>query len=151
VLLDGDRVIGTALDRRVVGDDDALDAFDATDTCDDPGRVEIAGVHFPRRELADLEERRAFVEQTVHALTGQQLAARLVTFGVAGAAVLPDGSDARVEFFDERLHRLAIRGETRRCRIDGRGVSGRALLRHRETWLWQLTHPTESTGHGYIP
>ena len=57
VLLYGERVVGPALDGGVVGHDDALDAPDAADSGDDPGRGGLAGVHLPGREGTDLQER----------------------------------------------------------------------------------------------
>ena len=49
VLLDGHRIIGAALDRRIVGHDHALAAADAADTGDDAGGGHFAAIHAHRR------------------------------------------------------------------------------------------------------
>ena len=63
VLLDRDRVVGAALDRRVVGDDHALAAADPADAGDDAGArdgvVAVLAVHPGRGQRAQLEERAA--------------------------------------------------------------------------------------------
>ena len=71
VLLDGQRVIGAALHRRIVGDDHAFDAIDAADAGDHRGGGDVAAVHAVGSELADLKERCAGVEQAVDALARQ--------------------------------------------------------------------------------
>ena len=78
VLLDRHRVVGAALDRRVVGDDHALAAADPPDAGDDAGarhRVVARSVHPERRQRAQLEERAARVEQPVDPVADQQLPA----------------------------------------------------------------------------
>ena len=84
MLLDRQRIIGAALHRRVVADDHHLPARDAADAGDDPGAGHFALVHVAGGELADLEERRAGIEQPLDAVARQQLAAR----DVALAALL---------------------------------------------------------------
>ncbi len=59
VLLDGHRVVGAALDRGVVGDDDAGRPLDPADAGDDPGARRVVVVQAGRRQRAQLEERRA--------------------------------------------------------------------------------------------
>ena len=68
VLLDGHRVVGAALDRRVVGDDDAGRALHAADAGDDPGARGVVVVQAVGGQRAQLEERRARVEESVDAL-----------------------------------------------------------------------------------
>ena len=76
VLLHRHRVVGAALDRRVVADDHAFAAGHAADAGDDAGRRDVVVVHAERGELRELEERAARVEQRADALARQQLAAR---------------------------------------------------------------------------
>ena len=57
VLLDRHRVVGAALDRRVVGDDDAGRALDPADAGDDAGARGVVVVQAVGGERAQLEER----------------------------------------------------------------------------------------------
>ena len=58
VLLDGHREVAAALDRGVVGDDDARPAGDAADAGDDAGRRRLAVVEAVGGQRRELEERR---------------------------------------------------------------------------------------------
>ncbi len=71
MLLDGHREIGAALDRRVVGDDDAFAARNPADTGDDPGGRNLAVIHAVSRQLREFEKRRARIEQRPHPLARQ--------------------------------------------------------------------------------
>ena len=73
VLLDRHRVVRAALDGRVVGDDHALAARHPADAGDDPRARRVAVVHAVRGQRRELQERRALVQQPVHALARQQL------------------------------------------------------------------------------
>ena len=74
VLLHRHRVVGAALDRRVVGDDHALAPGDPPDPGDDPRGRGLAAVEPVRGERRQLEERRRRVEQRVDPVARQQLA-----------------------------------------------------------------------------
>ena len=74
VLLDRERVVGAALDRRVVGDDHALAALDDADPGDDARRRRVAVVQLPGRERVQLQKRRRRVDQPVDPLARGQLA-----------------------------------------------------------------------------
>ena len=112
VLLDGQRVVGAALHRRVVGDDHALDAIDPADAGDHRGGRHLEGigaaVHAVGGELADFEEGRAGVEQAVDALARQQLAARQVLLARRLGAAEGDPLDLRGEVGDQRPHRGGV-------------------------------------------
>src|SRR5262249_40037719 len=75
VLLHRHRVVGAALDRGVVRDDHALAARDPADAGDHRRARPGPAGHAPGGDPADLEEGRARVEQLVHTLARQQLAA----------------------------------------------------------------------------
>jgi hypothetical protein len=83
VLLDGQRVVGAAFHRRVVGDDHAFDAVNAADAGDHRRRRHIAAIHVVSGELADLKKRRAGIKQAADAFARQQLAAREVLWRAA--------------------------------------------------------------------
>ncbi len=74
MLLDGDRVVGAAFDRRVVANDHALAAGDFADSGDDAGRWRSAVVHAIGGKLRQLKERCAGIEQHLHTIARQQLA-----------------------------------------------------------------------------
>ena len=78
VLLDRQRIVGAALHRRVVGDDDAQSPGDLADTRDHARAGDILVIDLISGELTDFEEGGAGVEQALDALAGQQLAARHV-------------------------------------------------------------------------
>ena len=56
VLLDGQRVVRPAFDRRVIGNDDDARPLDAADSGDDPGRWSLVVVDAVRGEWAELQE-----------------------------------------------------------------------------------------------
>lgn len=75
VLFHCQRVVRTAFDRGVVGHDHAFHAFDAADTRYHARSRHVFAVHLMSGQLADFEERRAWVQQAVDTLAWQQLAA----------------------------------------------------------------------------
>ena len=87
VLLDREREVRAALDRRVVRDDDALTTFDHADPRHNARRRSLAVVEIPRRESVQLEERRTRVDEAVDPLTGGQLPAGAMSLdGLLAAA-----------------------------------------------------------------
>ena len=120
MLLDRHRVVGAALHRRVVGDDHAFLAVDTADAGDHSRGRSFAVVHAPGRELADLEERRAGVEQAVDALARQQLAARGVA--LARLRVAAEGNLRRLhaQVVDLCAKRCGIASEFLGSRVDPR-------------------------------
>ena len=106
VLLHRQREVRAALDRRVVGDDDALLALDDADAGDDSRRRSGAVVELPCRERVQLEQRRAGVEQPVDPLAGGQLAARAVPLDGLLAAAARNECGALAQLRDQRLHPL---------------------------------------------
>ena len=111
VLLDGHRIVGAALHRGVVADDDAFAAGDAPDAGDDAGARRFIAVHAEGRERRELEKRRARIEQHFHPVAGQQFSARHV-FGTRRLAAA--GADFRLagaQFADQRPHGRLVGGE----------------------------------------
>ena len=80
----GPRVTGAALDRRVVGDDQAFHAADRADA-DDCAGTDLEGTAV-RRQRAQLEKRGVRVDEQLDAFPGSQLAAGVVTVDVLGPA-----------------------------------------------------------------
>ena len=84
------------------------------------GARRLVVVHPVRRERADLEERRARVEQRLYALAREQLAGREVPVARAGRAALADLRELRAQLLGEPAHRLAVRLCLGRRRVEGR-------------------------------
>ena len=131
VLLDRHRVVRAALDRRVVGDDDAGRALDPADAGDDPGARRVVVVQAGRGERAQLEEGGARVDEPVDALADRELAALAMALDravVAAGAAAGDRCLAGPEVVDQRRHRVVVGARLRGGR--GRaGCAGRAWSR----------------------
>jgi hypothetical protein len=108
VLLHRQRIIGAALDRGVVDDDDAFGALDAADAGDDAGRGDVAAIHVPCRELADFEKGRAGVEKLRQPFARQQLAAPDMALARLVGAAARDGGGLVGNIGDQRLHAFRI-------------------------------------------
>jgi hypothetical protein len=72
VLLHRERVVGTALHRRVVRDDHARGAAHTADARDDPRPGRLVVVHPVGSERTNLQKRRPRIQQDLNALTGEQ-------------------------------------------------------------------------------
>ena len=128
VLLDRQRVVGAALDGRVVADDHHVAAVHESDAGDDAGAGRLAAVQALGGQRRDLEERAALVEQPVDAIARQQLAAGDVALaGRLGAAErTPSASRSR----SRRPARPARRAVAReRVVVDDRGRAVRSCRR----------------------
>ncbi len=120
MLLYGHRVIGPALDRRIVGDDHAQSSAHRADPGDDPGGRCLIVVHPLGSEWGDLEERGALVEQGFDAIPREQFAAADVALARGRRAPcrgpLPASGKVGKEFFVGRavLTRIGHRSGARR-------------------------------------
>ena len=118
VLLHRHRVVGAALDGRVVADDHRLAARDAPDAGDDPGGVDRRPRTCRGRERAELEEGRAGIDQPRDAVARQELAAREVPLARPLRPALRDGGAALGELALERGPGLAVRARRLGSEID---------------------------------
>jgi hypothetical protein len=84
MLLDRHRVVGAALDRRVVGDDHAVGSGDRCDPGHDPRRGRVVAIHAVGSQRGELEERRARIDQPVDAVARGQLAALAMPLDCGG-------------------------------------------------------------------
>ena len=128
VLADRHRVVGAALDRRVVGDDDAGRALDPADARDDPGAGCVVVVQAGRGEGRQLEEGRARVEQPLDPLADGELAALAMALDrtvVAAGAAVRERRLARPQVRDEGRHRVVVGAH-----VGGRGVESAAQDGH---------------------
>ncbi len=106
VLLDRHRVVGAALDGRVVRDDDDLAAVHPADAGDDSGAghrvvVAVGAVHPEGGHRAQLEERAAGVEQPVDPVSREELAAVGVLLPRRLAAALSDDGQPVTQLVDQ--------------------------------------------------
>ena len=138
VLLDGHRVVGAALDRRVVGDHDALAPLDPPDAGDDAGGRHLGAVEPVRRQRRELEERGALVDQRRDTLARQHLAALQVALPRVCGAALQHPRVTVGEVFHQRPHGRLVVLELVRGRIDRRAQDLHRLPSHR---------PRQGTGH----
>jgi hypothetical protein len=118
MLFHGQRVIGAALHRRIVGDDHAFDAFDAADAGDHRGRRDIAAIHAIGGELADFQKGRAGVEQAIDPLARQQLAACQMLLARRFRAAEGDLVDFFMEVADDRFHGRHVGLKVGRTRVE---------------------------------
>ncbi len=113
VLLHGERVIRATFHRRIVGDDHALDAFNATNPGDHPGSRHVFAVNRMGGQLADFEKRRARIKQAIDALARQQFTPRGVAFLRFDTATLRHLGEQGVQRVDLFEHRRTVGGELR--------------------------------------
>ena len=104
VLFHRHRVVGAALYGGVVADHHAVDATDAADAGNQAGPGCIVVVHVQRSQRCDLKKRRAGVQQQLHAVARQQLAAADVSGAGSFTAALRHLGDARSHVIHQRLH-----------------------------------------------
>ena len=110
MLLDRHRVVGAAFDRRVVGDDHALPPGDPADAGDDPGGRAVVVVHAVGGQRGDLQQRAAGIEQPVHPVARQQLAARDVALTRAFRPAERRRGQLAAQLLDELQMRLTVGG-----------------------------------------
>src|SRR5262249_6522507 len=100
---------------------------------DDAGARRIIVVHAERGELRQFEERRAGIEQQLHAIARQQLAARGVFLAGFFAAAFGDLRDLALQVLHQRAHRISRGAEVVGTGIelgleDGHGPDGTGYL-----------------------
>ena len=119
VLLDRHGVVGAALDGRVVRHDHALPAPDPADPGDDAGAGYRAVVHAVRGQRAQLQERRARVQQPVDPVAHEQLAPAQVPAAGGLPTTEPGRREVLPQLGDQLAHRRGRtgrrRGGVRRC------------------------------------
>ncbi len=118
VLLHGQRIVGPALHRRVVADDHHLPARHAADAGDHARAGHFVMVQIESGELADLEERRARIEQALDAVARKQFAALDMALAVLFRPALRRLGDVRAQLLDERAVMFATYTEIIAVRAD---------------------------------
>ncbi len=122
------RIVGPALDGRVVRDHHDLAAEDAADPGDDAGRRSVVPVHSARGQRRELEERAARVEQGLDAFARQQLAARDVFRARFLAAAQRGLRLAATQVVGERGHVRRVVAKLRAASVDARGDAGHGAV-----------------------
>ncbi len=101
MLLHRDGIIGAALDRRVIRDDQVFVSVDPADARHETGGRRVVAIHAARGQRGDLEERAARIEECLDAVAWQELAARDVLLARALAAARRGERLPPPEFGDE--------------------------------------------------
>ena len=92
-----------------------------SDAGDDAGRRHFTVIHAVGRELAYLEERRALIDEPVHAVARQQLAARDVAFALRGGSAGDRKRRLGRKIVDELSHVRPVARKFLRVHVDRRG------------------------------
>ena len=132
MLLHRHRIVGAALDGRVVGDDDAFAARDAADAGDHARRMHVAAIEAVGGQRRQFKERGAGIDQQIDALARQHLAARGVPLARDLAAAAGYLTEFFVELGDEAAHDFGVAREIGGCGID------RGMKRHGSAFLLML-------------
>ena len=101
MLLDRHRIVGAALDRRIVRHDHRFTAVYEPDPCNETRAMHVALVHAVGGERADFQKRRTRVDETGDALASQELATRHMTLTRLGRAAFGGRAAAGLQFIDD--------------------------------------------------
>jgi len=113
MLFDRYGVVGTAFDGGIVAHHHAVHATDPPNARNQACARCIVVVHVQRRQRGQLQKRRAGVQQQLHALTRQQLAARHMLGAGRFATTLGNLRAACTQVIDQGLHGRRIGLEVR--------------------------------------
>ena len=127
VLLHGDREVGAALHRGVVGDDDALAPRNAADAGDDAAGGHLAVVQPVPRQRRQFEKGGAGVQQALHPCAGQQLAPREVALARRLGPATRRLGRAIGELVQQAAHPGGVGAELGGARVDGGGEDSHAV------------------------
>ena len=111
VFLHRNRVVGTALDGRVVGRHHHFPAVNHADARDDSSRLYLVFVHPQPGQGTEFQERGVGIRQPVDALPDGQLPPAAVEFHGTGAAALPGPGQTIIKFRHQLRHFPEIFGE----------------------------------------
>ncbi len=127
VLLDGHRVVGAALDRRVVRDDHRVDSLDATDAGHDSRTRRLVVVEAIRRKRVQLEEGAPRIDEPIDPLANGKLAALPMAGDralVAPRAVARQDCHPRTQVVHQGAHRHLVGAERLGTEIDAAAQDG---------------------------
>ena len=118
MLLDRERVVGAALHRGVIADDDAFAARHPSNAGDDPGRGDLVAIHAVRCELREFQKCRARIEQRFNPIARQLLAPRYMTLPRGFRAAERCAPDRRMQIIHHSPHRVGVGAELVATRIE---------------------------------
>ena len=119
MLLDGQRVIGAALDGCIIGDDDAFLAAYAPYARYHSRRRSGFRVNLIGGELREFQKRRTRIDERRDSIARQEFVARDMSLPRVSAAALRDECDLAAQILDQLFHRGFVRGEILTIRRDG--------------------------------
>ena len=108
MLLHGDRIVGAAFHRRVVGDNHHVAAGDTRNAGHDAGSRRVVFVDAEPGECRQLEERRAGIDEPIDPLAHRQLSLLAMTLDVLGAAAFSGDRELLAQLGNHLFHALAI-------------------------------------------
>ena len=132
VLLHREREVRPALHGRVVRDDHHLAAAHAADPADEARGGGLAAVEAAGGEGADLEERRARVEEPLEPLAHEALSLLAVARGRLGPAARARLGEPLAQIGDEPVHVRRVLAELRRGDVDARLEDGQGAQSPRQ-------------------
>src|ERR1700743_75312 len=146
MLLDRDRIVGAALDGRVVGDDHALAVGHPADSGNDSGARGLVVVHVVCGQRSKLQKRAARVKQAIHAFARQQLATTDMALPGASIPARARRRQLVVELRDQPA--MLVCGRRRLCWARPcRHRAAAALSRiTRGGWVFATTSSTVTSG-----
>ena len=138
MLLHRHRIVGTALDGGIVGDDNAFAAADAADAGDQARGMNVAAVHAVRGQRRQFEKRRPRIKQQIDALARKQFSARHMPRSRLFAAALHRGVELGAQVRNQAFHRLGVVAEFARFGVE-RGLDvGHAARQN----VWPAPQPS---------
>ncbi len=104
MLLDRHRIVGAALDGRIVGDDHAVLALHDADPGHDAGCRRIVAVHTGRGERRELEKVGSRIDQALDAFARGELIAPAMLFDRFGASAAAHAGEPLAQLGDQPIH-----------------------------------------------
>ncbi|MNV03306.1 hypothetical protein D3C71_935670 [compost metagenome] len=111
MFLDRQRIIGAALHRRIIGDNDAFTARHPADAGDDPGGGNGFVIDFVSGELREFKKWAAGIEKRFDPVARQQFATGQMPFAGLVAATPRDFFDVLPQVVHQARHERGIGGE----------------------------------------
>ena len=132
VFFDRHGVVGAAFDGGVVADNHAVHAADPANAGNQPGAGRVVAIQIERGQGREFQKRRAGVQQHVHPLARQQLAARRVLGARRFAAAQRHLFQVQAQIVDQGAHGCGVGQE-----VGGAGVELALQKRHGATSVFR--------------